>query len=88
MTVGAKKEVSIPLDQIYVPAKRAREVDKAKVETIAESIIEEGLTNAIQVRRDPAKNRYVLVAGLQRLEAMKALGETEVPCLIVQARQH
>ena len=81
------KEVMISIEEIYVPAKRQHEVDPERVETIAESILERGFDPAIQVRRDDDRGRYVLVAGLQRLEAMKALGEIEVPCLVVQARQ-
>ena len=85
--MATMKEVFIPIDKIYVPAKRQQEIDPDKVETIAESIIERGFDQAIHVRRDDDRARFVLVAGLQRLEAMKALGEEEVPCLIVQARQ-
>jgi hypothetical protein len=33
-------------------------------------------------------SRFVLVEGLHRLEACKALGETTVPAYLVQARQH
>lgn len=84
---GGMKETPIEIDAIYVPASRKGEIDPQRVETIAESIIEEGLKQPLQVRHDPERSRYVLVAGLQRLEAMKALGETEVSCLVVQARQ-
>ena len=81
------KETPIEIAAIYVPAGRKADVDPVRIEAIAESIIEEGLKHPLQVRHDPDRNRYVLVAGLQRLEAMKALGETTVPCLVVQARQ-
>lgn len=84
--MGLMQEVMIAVEQIYVPAKRRREVDPARVEAIAESIIEGGLSKPLQVRMDPQKNRYVLVAGLQRLEALKALGETQARCLVVRAR--
>ena len=40
----------------------------------------------IHVRRDGA--RYVLVEGLHRLEAMRALGEETIEALVVGARQH
>jgi sulfiredoxin len=36
----------------------------------------------------PDGNRFVLVEGLHRLEACKALGETTVPAYLVQARKH
>jgi ParB-like chromosome segregation protein Spo0J len=76
--------VALSLENIYVPVKRRKTLDAAKVETIAESIMEQGLENPIHVRQD--KDRYVLVAGLHRLEAMKALGEAEIEVFIVGAR--
>lgn len=85
--MSTMKEVNISIQEIYVPAKRQHDVDPERVEEIAESILEKGFDQAIQVRRDDERDRYVLVAGLQRLEAMKALGEQEVPCLVVQPRQ-
>jgi sulfiredoxin len=36
----------------------------------------------------PDGNRFVLVEGLHRLEACKALGEATVPDYLVQARKH
>ena len=48
--------------------------------------MDKGLETPIQVRRD--KDRYVLVAGLHRLEALRALGEASVPAYIVRTPQH
>ena len=81
------KEVEIPIAEIYVPVKRKPDVDPERVKAIAESILEEGQQQAIQVRRDDDKKRYVLVAGLQRLEAMTALGEETIRAVVVQARK-
>lgn len=81
-------DTPVEIERIYIPVKRQREVDPKKVDAIAESILEEGLQQPIQVRYDADKDRYVLVSGLQRLEAMKALGESKIPCLIVRARKH
>ena len=78
--------VEVGLDQIYVPARLRAGLDAKKVESIAESIIVNGLQTPIQVRRD--KERYVLVAGLHRLEAVRALGEAVVRAYIVRAPQH
>lgn len=78
---------SIRLDEIYVPVKLKKTVDEAKVGTLAESILEKGLEVPIQVRRDEAKDRYVLVTGLHRLEAVRALGEEVIDALIVSARK-
>ncbi len=82
------KTVFIPLDEIYVPAKAAKTLDAGKVETLAEDILENGLQVPLQLRRDADRNRYVLVTGLHRLEAVRALGENTVEALIVQARKH
>ncbi len=79
-------DVAIPIDQIYVTTKRRGEIDPARVDALAESILEEGLKVPISVRA--GKGRYVLVAGLQRLEAMKALGEESITAIVVGSPQH
>ncbi len=79
-------DVTIRIDQIYVPAKRRGEIDPARVENLAENILEEGLKVPISVRQ--GKGRYVLVAGLQRLEAIKALGEDSITAIVVGSPQH
>ena len=78
---------AINIAEIYVPAKRRGTLDEAKVEALAEAIIEDGQTTPIHVRPDPGKNRYVLVEGLHRLEAQKALGEATIDALIVMPRR-
>lgn len=82
------KTVFIPLGEIYVPAKAARTLDMAKAENLAEDILENGLQAPVQLRRDEERSRYVLVAGLHRLEAVRLLGEETIEALIVQARKH
>jgi ParB-like chromosome segregation protein Spo0J len=79
------KTWSIKLDEIYVPVKLKKTLDAAKVDALAESILEEGQKVPIQIRRD--KDRYVLVTGLHRLEAFRALGEAKIDALIVSARK-
>jgi len=71
---------------IHVPVKRTRTLDMDKVGQIAESILEDGQTTPIQVRADG--ERFVLVEGMHRLEAMKALGESTITGYLVEARQH
>lgn len=80
------KPIKVMVDDIYVPVKFRDTRDAAKVEALAESIIEEGLTTPISVRRD--KDRYVLISGYHRLEAMRRLGEREIDAYLVSARQH
>ena len=71
---------------IYVPVKRRQTLDAATVETIAESMLEEGQRTPVMCRQ--AGDRLVLVEGLHRLEALKALGEDQVDGYLVQARRH
>ncbi len=77
---------SFPISKIYVPVKRMKTLDPAKVEEIAESMLEEGQTTPIRLRL--GKDRFVLLEGLHRLEALKALGEETVDGYLVHARIH
>ena len=79
-------DVTIRIDEIYVPAKRRGEIDPVRIESLAESILDEGLKVPISVRQ--GKGRYVLVAGLLRLEAVKALGEVTITAIVVGSPQH
>jgi uncharacterized ParB-like nuclease family protein len=75
-----------PVAQIRVPVKRAKTLDAAKVQEIAESMLEEGQTTPIRVRK--SKDDFVLIEGLHRLEALKALGEETVEGYLVKAVLH
>jgi ParB-like chromosome segregation protein Spo0J len=79
------KDQPIPIADIYVPVKRRATLDPETVGKIAQSMLEEGQRTPILVRRDG--ERFVLVEGLHRLEACKALGETKILALLVQARR-
>ena len=80
------KAVAIKIGEIYVPAAHRKKLDPQKVESVAEEMMEEIEENPIQVRHD--KDRYVLVNGVHRLEASKALGEETIQAYIVSAHQH
>ncbi len=80
------ESTQIKIEGIYVPAKRRKTLEASKVESLAEDILENGQQVPIQVRR--GNERYVLIEGLHRLEAMKALGEESIEALIVAARRH
>ncbi len=73
------------IEDIYVPVKRRRTLDPVTVNTIAESMLEEGQRVPILVRRDG--ERLVLVEGLQRLEACRSLGEETIVGIVVRARR-
>ena len=74
------------IEDIYVPSKLKRTLKPKTVDEIAESLLQTGRMTPILVRRDGA--RFVLVEGIHRLEACKALGEETIVGLLVQARQH
>ncbi|MGY3528113.1 chromosome partitioning protein ParB [Bradyrhizobium sp. USDA 4452] len=67
---------SLPIDQIYVPVKKRKTLRPEIVQEIAASILEAGQQVPILVR--PDEGRLVLLEGLHRLEACKALGETAI----------
>ncbi len=78
------KRETFEIAKIYVPVKRRATLKPATVKEIAESIMQEGQRTPILVRPDGA--RYVLVEGLHRLEACKALGEQTIIGLLVSAQ--
>ncbi len=79
-------KIPYPIADIQVPAKRIKTLEPAKVEEIANSILEEGQKTPIQIRA--AGDKFVLVEGFHRLEALRALGEETVVGYLVKARQH
>ena len=75
------KRETIAIADIYVPIKRRATLEQRRVDEIAASILDKGLQSPILVRVDGA--RFVLVEGLHRLEAAKALGETTIVGFLV-----
>jgi ParB family chromosome partitioning protein len=82
------QEIKIP--DIKVKGER-RALDPAKLNELMESISSLGLRTPITVsvvkqRRDwqNTKREWVLVSGLHRLEAMRQLGKTTIPCMIME----
>jgi sulfiredoxin len=80
------KRETIPIADIYVPIKRRATLEQKRVDEIAASILDKGLQAPIRVRVDGT--RFVLVEGLHRLEAAKALGEATIAAFLVDARKH
>ncbi|MCA1528533.1 ParB N-terminal domain-containing protein [Bradyrhizobium yuanmingense] len=75
------KPESFPIEKIFVPTKQKKALKPETVAEIAESILEIGQQAPISVRLDG--DRLVLVEGLHRLEACKALGETTILGVVV-----
>jgi sulfiredoxin len=80
------KRENFPVANIYVPVKRRATLVQARVDEIAQSMLTDGQQTPILVRADGA--RFVLVEGLHRLEAAKALGEATIIGFRVDARKH
>ena len=80
------KRQILAIQDVYVPVKRRQTLNTKKVDALAENMLEKGQEAPILVR--PDGSRFVLVEGLHRLEACKALGETTVSAYLVQARRH
>ncbi|MET3332843.1 MULTISPECIES: ParB N-terminal domain-containing protein [Bradyrhizobium] len=74
---------SFPIEKIFVPTKQKKATKPETVAEVAESIMEIGQQEPISIRRDG--DRLVLVEGLHRLEACKALGETTILGVLVPA---
>lgn len=79
------KDQIVDIADIYVPLKRRKSLNQETVAALAESMLEEGMKVPIQVRK--GDGRFVLVEGLHRLEACRALGDEKITCLIVDARK-
>jgi sulfiredoxin len=75
-----------PVAAIYVPVKRRATLVQARVDEIAASMLKDGQQVPIKVR--PDGDRFVLIEGLHRLEAARALGETTIVGYRVDARKH
>jgi sulfiredoxin len=80
------KRENFAIETIYVPVKRRNTLDPKRVEEIAQSMLVNGQTTPILLRPDGA--RFVLIEGLHRLEAAKALGEQTIIGFRVDARKH
>ncbi|WP_245667776.1 ParB N-terminal domain-containing protein [Neptunicoccus sediminis] len=78
---------TFPIVEIRVPVKRKKTLDPAKVQALAEDILENGQTTPIRVREGKTGG-YVLIEGYHRLEALRALGEDTIEGYEVHARLH
>lgn len=79
-------KLPLRIADIRVPVKRKKTLDHAKVEALAEDMLENGQLVPIRVREDGAG--FILIEGYHRLEAMRALGEEMIEGYIVAARLH
>ena len=73
---------TVPLESIVVWSDaQARELDTNEIDSLAKSIQSEGLQHPLTVQREG--RTYKLLAGQRRLEALRRLGHTEAPVLVL-----
>jgi sulfiredoxin len=70
----------------YVPVNGAPPLIKRAQTGSPRAFLDKGLQTPILVRADGA--RFVLVKGLHRLEAAKALGDKTIAGFLIEARKH
>ena len=75
----------VPVDLITILNPRVR--TKRIFQELVDSIAHLGLKKPITVSQRPGKTRYDLVCGQGRLEAFIALGQAEIPAIIVDASE-
>ena len=80
------KTHDLPIAEIYVPVDRRKEIDPERVDQRIQDLLDGAEERPIQVRQ--GNGRYVLIKGIHRLEARKAVGDQTIQAYIVQARLH
>lgn len=75
----------VPIDAITVVNPRVR--NRRIFQELVTSIAHLGLKKPITVSQRPGKPRYDLVCGQGRLEAFMALGQAEIPAIVIEASE-
>ena len=77
------KLVKLPVSRILPnPAQPRKDFDQAALESLAQSIKENGLLQPVTVRRE--NGGYTLIAGERRLRACKLAGLKEIPAIVTE----
>ena len=85
MTTNSSEIRTVPIEAIAVLNPRAR--NKRIFNELVTSIAHLGLKKPITVSERPDGSGYDLVCGQGRLEAFMALGQTDIPAIVVEASQ-
>ena len=67
------------------PSQPRKFFNTAQLQSLADSIKQNGILQPITVRRKEAAGKYELISGERRLRAAKLAGQYEVPCIIMRA---
>lgn len=84
----ARKITFIPIDRIHVLNPRAR--NRRSFEDMVDNISRIGLKRPVTVSQQKGTEppEYDLVCGQGRLEAFVALGQSEIPAIVIKAHEH
>ena len=81
-----RRLVLLPIQSIYPnPAQPRRSFDREALSELMMSIAQVGLIQPLTVRKQDSG--YELISGERRLRACRALGMTEVPCIVTEASE-
>lgn len=82
--ISANRVVKIKISEICENSAQPRvRFEKASIESLAESIAQNGLLQPLSVRK--TKGGYELIAGERRLRALRLLGVQAAPCIVISA---
>lgn len=80
--ITQNRVVNVKIEDIYLnPAQPRVKFDTKKLESLAESISQNGLLQPLSVRK--IKGGYELISGERRLRALKLLAVESAPCVVV-----
>jgi len=85
MTLEETEIILVPVDSITVLNPRVR--NQRVFQELVTSIANLGLKKPITVSKRPGRTRYSLVCGQGRLEAFIALGEPQIPAIVIDAAE-
>ena len=85
MTGDVPEIRSVPIELITVLNPRVR--NKRIFQELVDSIAHLGLKKPVTVSQRPGRARYNLVCGQGRLEAFIALGQPEIPAIVIEATE-
>ena len=84
--VLASEEIWIPIESVQITHNDRTEFDQAAIDTLAVSIAERGLDNAITIRELPGTpGVYELIAGERRLRACRQLKLANIRAKVIAA---
>ncbi len=76
--------IDVQLSQLYPARWNANRMDEAMLQRLQESIVKYGLVQSLVIRALDGGDGYEVLSGNQRLDVLKSMGYTPVPCVVVE----